>query len=111
CPSARWRSGRASSRAFQLFGYRTFFHLEFEDNESIVVGVTCVERGPVVQISGDISREETGSIAFDEGCEENVPNEPDAVIGAADRIARILAAQPKIVVEAIQNPNWQATSD
>lgn len=98
---ARWESGRSSSRAFALFSYRVFFHLDGNDYDPIVVGITFSKRPRAIHIEGDISGDESGYVYFDDDCSIDVEPRAEAVIKAAIQIAINLAAQVEIVLHAI----------
>jgi hypothetical protein len=107
-PRAIWKAGRTAARAFPLFTYRVFYHLDGNDYDPIVVGVTFTVPGPVVWVTGDISGDETGVVYFDEGCTLEVPAEPLAVQEAARTVADRLASRESIVLDAIRNRHPRA---
>ena len=78
-PGLIWKAGRTSSRAFPLFSYRVFYHLDGDDYDPIVVGLTFTVRGAEVRVVGDISGDESGFVYYDEGCTIDAPAEPLAV--------------------------------
>jgi hypothetical protein len=102
-PQAVWKAGRTSARAFPLFSHRVFDHLDGDDYDPIVVGLTFTLGDGMVRVSGDISGDESGFVYFDEGCVIDSPQELCAVEDAARRVAERLAAQYGIVLEAIKN--------
>ena len=102
-----WKSGRNSARAFPLFSYRVFYRSDGDDYDPVIAGVTVTLEGSVARVSGDISGDESGSVYFDEGCQLDVPSCQDAVLNAASLVAGRLAAQAKIVLQAISDRNFQ----
>jgi hypothetical protein len=109
-PRTNWKAGRTKTRAFPLFSYRVFYHLDGDDYDPIVVGLTFTERGAEIRIAGDISGDESGFVYFDEGCTVDSPSEPLAVQHAARIIADRLAARDSIIIEAIRNRHPRAVA-
>jgi hypothetical protein len=107
-PNSVWKSGRTATRAFPLFTYRVFYHLDGDDYDPIVVGVTFTVRDPEVRVAGDISGDESGFVYYDEGCTIDAPAEPLAVREAARAVANRLASQDAIVADAIRNRHPRA---
>jgi hypothetical protein len=107
-PGAIWKAGRTAARAFPLFTYRVFFHLDGDDYDPIIVGVTFTVRDGVVRVDGDISGDESGFVYYDEGCTIEVAAEPLVVPDAARAVARRLASQESIVLDAMRNRHPRA---
>jgi len=102
-PRASSKAGRSSTRTFALLSYRVFLHLDGDDHDPIVVGISLTPRGDRVQIMGDISGDESGYVYFDEGCAVETTCEPQAIRECACAIAERLAAQESTIIEAIRN--------
>jgi hypothetical protein len=102
-----WKSGRTSARAFPLLSYRVFYRSDGDNYDPVIAGVTLTLEGPLARVSGDISGEESGRIYFDEGCDLEVPCRQEAILEAAALVANRLAAQPQIVLGAINNRDSQ----
>jgi len=83
--------------------YRVFLHLDGDDHDPIVVGISLTPRGDRVQIMGDISGDESGYVYFDEGCAVETTCEPQAIRACARAIAERLGAQESTIIEAIRN--------
>jgi hypothetical protein len=109
-PGLIWKAGRTTTRAFPLFSYRVFYHLDGDDYDPIVVGLTFTVRGAEVRVVGDISGEESGFVYYDEGCTIDAPAEPLAVHDAARVVAGRLASQDSIVSNAIRNRHPRAVA-
>ncbi len=107
-PTTTWKAGRTATRAFPLFSYRVFYHLDGNDYDPIVVGVTFTLRDREVRVAGDISGDETGFVYYDEGCTFDVPAGPFAVRDAGRFAAERLACQHDIVLRAIRNRHPRA---
>ncbi len=102
-PRASSKAGRSSTRTFALFSYRVFRHLDGDDRDPIVVGISLTPRGDRVEIMGDISGDKSGYIYFDEGCAVETNCEPQAIRECSLGIAERLAAQELTIIEAIRN--------
>jgi hypothetical protein len=102
-PDTSSKAGRTATRGFALFAYRVFEHLDGKEADSVVVGISFTPKHDRVQIAGDISGDESGYIYFDEGCTIETAWDPRAVMQGATTIARRLAAQNHLIVEAIRN--------
>jgi hypothetical protein len=102
-PRASSKAGRNSTRTFALFSYRVFPHLDGDDHDPVVVGISLNPRGDRVQIMGDISGDESGYVYFDQGCAIETNCEPQAIIEGARATAERLAAQESAIIEAIRN--------
>jgi len=102
-PRASSKAGRSSTRTFALSSYRVFLHLDGDDHDPIVVGISLTPRGDRVQIMGDISGDESGYVYFDEGCAVETTCEPQAIRACARAIAERLGAQESTIIEAIRN--------
>ncbi len=107
-PGLVWKAGRTASRAFSLFSYRVFYHLDGDDYDPVVVGMTFSVRDAKVRVSGDISGDESGFVYFDEGCTLDSRPEPLAVRDAGRTVADRLASQHSIVIDAIRNRHPRA---
>jgi len=102
-PRALSEAGRSSTRTFALLSYRVFLHLDGDDHDPIVVGISLSPRGDRVQITGDISGDESGYVYFDDGCAVETACDPPAIRECARGIAERLAAQESAIIEAIRN--------
>jgi hypothetical protein len=107
-PEAVAKVGRTSSRSFPLFTYQTYFRLDGDDYDPVIVGVGFDPAGEEIVVSGDISGEESGDVYFDEGCSEVVAGTAEAVAAAASRVASRLVSQSAVVLQAIQSRQPQA---
>jgi hypothetical protein len=105
-----WKAGRTTTRSFPLFTYRVFYHLDGDDYDPVVVGVTFTVRDGGIRVAGDISGDESGFVYYDEDCTLVVPAEPLAVRDAARAVAARLAAQDAIVLDAIRNRHPRAVA-
>lgn len=108
-PQAAWKSGRNAARALPLLSYRVFYRSDGDDYDPVIASVAITLEGPVARVSGDISGDETGRIYFDEGCELEVPPHQEAILASATLVASRLAAQPQIVLDAMNNRDFQIT--
>ncbi len=88
---------------FALFSYRVFLHLDGDDHDPIVVGISLTPGGDRVQIMGDISGDESGYVYFDEGCALETTCEPQAIAECVRGIAERLAAQESTIIDAMRN--------
>src|SRR4051812_24720013 len=64
-PASWSKPGRTATTAFPLFSYLVFRHLDGGDFDPVVVGVTVKTRPESIEITGDISGEESGYVYFD----------------------------------------------
>jgi hypothetical protein len=102
-PEASSKAARCSTRSFALFSYRVFPHLDGNDYDPIVIGISFAPTDDRVRIMGDISGDESGFVYFDEGCTMETTQEPQAVMEYAKQIAESLAAQESAIIDAIRN--------
>lgn len=109
-PAIVWKAGRTSARAFPLFSYRVYYHLDGDDYDPIVVGVTVTTWSANVRVAGDISGDESGFVYFDEGCTVEAPPDHNSIQNAAQVVADRLAAQDSIVLDAIRNRRSRSIS-
>lgn len=109
-PGAIWKAGRTATRAFPLFSHRVFYHLDGDDYDPVVVGLTFTALGSIVRVAGDISGDESGFVYYDEGCTIEVPAEPLAVIDAARVVADRLASRDSVVLDAIRSRHPRAVA-
>lgn len=100
-PRASSKAGRSSTRTVALFSYRVFPHLDGDDYDPVVVGISLTARGDRVELMGDISGDESGYVYFDEGCAALTTCEPQAIRECARGIAERLAAQESTIIAAI----------
>ena len=63
----------------------------------------------MARVSGDISGEESGRIYFDEGCDLEVPCRQEAILKAVSLVTDRFAAQSQIVLDAINNRDFQGS--
>ncbi len=102
-PATLWKAGRTANRASPLLSYRVYYHLDGDDYDPIIVGLTFKVGEAGVRVDGDISGDESGYIYFDEDCSIDVPDGPLALREAARAVAERLASRDSIVLEAIRN--------
>jgi hypothetical protein len=107
-PASRWKCGRTATKAFPLFSYLVFYHLDGGDFDPVVVGITLKPGSELIRITGDISGDESGHVYFDEGCEIEVPLSLEASLRGAVEVADRLAAQRHVVLEALRERIPQA---
>jgi hypothetical protein len=87
-----------------------FPHLDGDDYDAIVVGITLSRAEDRIQVAGDISGDESGFVYFDDACMIETTQEPQDVMAGARRIAERLAAQESTIIEAIRKRHPRAVS-
>jgi hypothetical protein len=107
-PDSGVKAGRTATRAFPLFSYVLFRHLDGGDLDPVIVGVTVKPGTESIKITGDISGEETGYVYFDQGCELDVPLSLEEGLRGAVNVADRLASQSHVVLAAIRSRVTQA---
>jgi hypothetical protein len=107
-PNALSKAGRNSTRALALLSYRVFYHLDGDDYDPVVVGISFAPSGDRIQIAGDISGDESGFVYYDDECSIETTRQPRAVVEAAKEIAERLAAQESTIIDAIRHRHPRA---
>jgi hypothetical protein len=109
-PGTVWKAGRTATRAFPLFSYQVFYHLDGDDYDPVVVGLTFTVRDSNVRVAGDISGDESGFVYYDEECTIDVPIDQLAVRDAARVVMDRLTSQESVVLDAIRHRHLRATA-